>query len=175
MSLSITAIKILNQLADLVHQLQERDYRRSSETLSGATIGQHLRHTLEFFISFQAGYRLGTVNYDKRLHDKVIEPERDAALATIRHAVEFVSDLHDSKTLTLEVGYDLVSDEHICVETNVWRELVYNIEHAVHHMALIKIAVREVASYVSLQHDFGIAASTIRYNMAEVSRPRSLS
>lgn len=175
MSLSITAIKILNQLADLVHQLQERDYRRSSETLSGATIGQHLRHTLEFFISFQAGYRLGTVNYDKRLHDKVIETERDAALATIRHAVEFVSDLHDSKTLTLEVGYDLVSDEHICVETNVWRELVYNIEHAVHHMALIKIAVREVASYVSLQHDFGIAASTIRYNMAEVSRPRSLS
>jgi hypothetical protein len=49
------------------------------------------------------------------------------------------------------------------VETTALRELVYNIEHAVHHMAIMKIGVREIASYIGLSSDFGIAASTIRH------------
>jgi hypothetical protein len=70
--------------------------------------------------------------------------------------------LEDS-SLALEVGYDVSKDEFITIATNYSRELVYNIEHAVHHMALIKIGVREAASYIDLPSDFGIAASTIRY------------
>jgi hypothetical protein len=41
--------------------------------------------------------------------------------------------------------------------------LVYNIEHAVHHMAIMKIGIREVADYINLPDNFGIAVSTLRY------------
>lgn len=153
---------ILSQLTDLVGQIKEQDFSKPSENLSQSTIGQHLRHTLEFFICFENGYELGVVNYDKRAHDKSIENNPFIALASINRIIDFVSTLQE-KDLILEVGYDLAHEEFITIHTTSTRELVYNIEHAVHHMAIMKIGIREIAPYIVLPHDFGIAASTVRY------------
>ena len=163
MNVSQACLQILDQLAHLVHHIEEGDYTKPSEALSKSTIGQHLRHTLEFFICFQNGYDAGVVNYDKRAHDKLIETDKFIALGVIQKVSDFVSSLNENKSLKLEVGYDLSNEEFVTVQTNSLRELVYNIEHAVHHMAIMKIGIREVASYIKLPSDFGIAASTIRH------------
>jgi hypothetical protein len=170
--LSKACILILHQLRDLVHQLHESDFVRPSEALSRSTIGQHLRHTLEFFICLEQGFEQGLINYDKRAHDKIIEADKYLAISTIDRMITFVSGINTNKTLTLEVGYDLEKEDFITIETNALRELIYNIEHAVHHMAIMKIGIREVASYVNLPSDFGIAASTIRYHEAAVQSSR---
>lgn len=153
---------ILSQLTSLIEQIQEKDFSKPVDSLSQSTIGQHLRHTLEFFLCFQQGYQSGVINYDKRSHDKLIESDKYLALATIGRVHDFVRQLEE-KPLYLEAGYDPLQEQFITIQTNVARELVYNIEHAVHHMAIIKIGVREIAPYVTLSKDFGIAASTIRY------------
>lgn len=163
---------ILNQLSDLVEQISEQDYIKPSEALNGSTIGQHLRHTLEFFICFEQGYEQGLVNYDKRLHDKVIETDKFIALATINQIKNFVSSLEADKALKLEVSYNPGLDDFTTIDTTLNRELVYNIEHAVHHMAIIKIGLREVAPYVKLPNHFGIAASTVRYKESVVGISR---
>jgi uncharacterized damage-inducible protein DinB len=163
MNLNLACSHILRQLADLIHQIRPDDFARPVESLSNSTIGQHLRHTLEFFLCFQKGYEHGTVNYDKRAHDKLIESDKFIALSAISQIHDFVDQLQDKK-LALEVGYDLVKEDFETIQTTATRELVYNIEHAVHHMAIIKIGVREVANYITLPHDFGIAASTVRYH-----------
>lgn len=162
MDLTQACANILGQLTDLVKQIRERDFVRPAETLSNSTIGQHLRHTLEFFLCFEKGYGSGIINYDKRAHDKLIESDKFMALGAIERIREFIFALTE-KPLRLEVGYDVDKDNFISIDTTATRELVYNIEHAVHHMAIIKIGVREIASYISLAPDFGIAASTIRY------------
>lgn len=167
MTLSQAAINILGQLADLVEQLDDSDYSRPSQALSRSTIGQHIRHTLEFFLCLESGFVRGVINYDKRSHDKIIESDKSLALAAIERGIQFVSGLPPNLPLTLEVGYDTIRDEYVSVVTNSTRELVYNIEHAVHHMAIIKIGVREIAPYVTLPHDFGIAASTLRFHQTE--------
>jgi len=161
---------ILGQLTDLVTQINEQDFIRPTETLGGSTIGQHIRHTLEFFICFENGYSGGVINYDKRAHDKLIESDKYIALSSINRIREFIPSLTD-KCLTLEVSYDLTNDDFATIETTAMRELVYNIEHAVHHMAIMKIGVREIASYIKLSPDFGIAASTIRYKESNISIP----
>jgi hypothetical protein len=74
--------------------------------------------------------------------------------------------------LKLEVGYDLHNDDFVTIDTNSTRELVYNIEHAVHHMAIMKIGIREIASYVKLPSDFGVAASTVRYKETVIAHQR---
>jgi hypothetical protein len=168
MNISKACIQILNQLATLIREIDERDFIKPSEALSKSTIGQHLRHTLEFFICFEQGFEHGVINYDKRAHDKLIECDKFIALAAIEKILSFVNSLHDNRPLTLEVGYDLRKEEFITVETNATRELVYNIEHAVHHMAIIKIGIREVAPYISLSPDFGVAASTVRHKQSAV-------
>ena len=154
---------ILDQLSDAVRQLSEAEFVKPSITLSGASIGQHLRHTLEFFICLEQGYKQGLINYDKRSHDKMIENDKEIALEVIQRIRSFVTDQTKDKTLMLEVGYDLSSNENVSVQTNYLRELTYNIEHAVHHMAIMKIGINEVAAHIKLPSDFGVAASTIRY------------
>jgi uncharacterized damage-inducible protein DinB len=159
---------ILTQLTDVVTQINEHDFTKPAETLSNSTIGQHIRHTLEFFLCFQQGYNNGVINYDKRAHDKLIESDKFIALSAIERIRSFIGTFTD-KPLKLEVGYELVNDNFVTIETTSTRELVYNIEHAVHHMAIIKIGIREIASYIKLAPDFGIAASTIRYKDSTLS------
>ena len=162
MNLTEACSNILSQLTDLVHQIRETDFVKPAETLSYSTVGQHLRHTLEFFMCFEHGFENGLINYDKRAHDKLIESDKFLALAAIGRITDFITRLAD-KPLKLEVGYDLEQETFLTIDTTATRELVYNIEHAVHHMAIMKIGIKEIAAYVKLSPDFGIAASTIRY------------
>jgi hypothetical protein len=66
-----------------VTQINEHDFTRPAETLSNSTIGQHIRHTLEFFLCLEHGYGNGVVNYDKRAHDKLIESDKYIAISAI--------------------------------------------------------------------------------------------
>ncbi|HCW07216.1 MAG TPA: hypothetical protein DGG95_07620 [Cytophagales bacterium] len=170
----ITAcLSILNQLSDSVRQLTDEQFVKPSKTLSGSSVGQHLRHTLEFFVCLEQGYPKGIINYDNRSHDKMIESDKELALELINRIHSFIAQQKTDKPLLLEVGYDLSSSENVNVQTNYFRELTYNIEHAVHHMAIMKIGIREVAAHVNLPAEFGVASSTIRYrqeNFAEAGK-----
>ncbi len=163
MNLQTSCCGVVSQLSELVNQISEHDFQKPVESLNQATLGQHLRHTLEFFLCLEKGFGTGTVNYDKRSHDKLIESDKYIALAVLNRMQDFVTRHLDNVPLMLEVGYDLNSDASVSIETNYFRELVYNIEHAIHHMAMMKIGIREAAPYVQLPHDFGVAPSTIRY------------
>ena len=171
MNLSKACSYTLSQLADLINQIEEQDFTKPSEALGNSTIGQHLRHTLEFFICFENGFESGLINYDKRAHDKLIESDKFIALATINRIADFINNMQE-RSLRLEVGYDLHSEDYITIDTTATRELVYNIEHAVHHMAIMKIGIREVARYITLPSDFGIAASTVRHKEKTVAAHR---
>jgi hypothetical protein len=168
MNLTRACSNILNQLKDVVEQLDARQFSQPSEALSNSSIGQHLRHTLEFFLCLENGYQSGLINYDKRAHDKTIERDRDVALLVLERIDGFIHIMNLQKTLELEVNYDIEAENNETLPTTGKRELVYNIEHAVHHMALMKIGIREIAPDILLPADFGIAASTIRHHQASV-------
>ena len=74
-----------------------------------------------------------------------------------------LSELNGQQPITLELSYSHTSNDPIRVASNFERELVYNIEHAIHHMALIKIGIKEVAPQLQLPEGFGVANSTIRH------------
>lgn len=166
MQLRLACLEILRQLSAVTMNITPEDFTRSSRVLGGSTVGQHLRHTLEFFLCFEQGYNGGVINYDKRAHDKRIETDKERAIEKLSEIETFIRGLDANKSLLLEVAYTADSTEVVSIETNAMRELVYNIEHAVHHMAIMKIGLRDVAPYVEIPSGFGIATSTIRYNTA---------
>ena len=148
------------QLTASVGQLTDEQYVHQCQTLTGATIGKHVRHVIELFQSLQIGYEHGIVNYDSRKRDIRIENEKQLALSLLN---EIRADLNKKdKDLSLETSYDEDSGEVVFIKTNYNREIVYNLEHAIHHMALIRIGINEVSS-VELPENFGVAPSTIRY------------
>ncbi len=163
MELPKVCSRILSQLADVMRQLEPSDFARPSAALSRATIGQHVRHTLEFFICLENGIASGVVNYDNREHNECMESSKELAQATLERVIQFVADKRTNLPLTLEMGYDRNSEATEKVESNYLRELAYNIEHAVHHMAMIKVGLWDLAPYVKVPSDFGVAASTVRH------------
>ena len=169
MQLLNACFSILNQLEGTIRQLNDKDFSKPSLALGESTIGQHTRHTLEFFLCLEKGFQKGIVNYDKRAHDKLIETDKFVALDAIDQIREFVLSQKQDQSLKLEVGYERDTEDCITIETNYFRELTYNIEHAVHHMAIMKIGLREVAPYVKFASDFGVAISTVRHQESLVT------
>jgi len=163
MELSKAATRILDQLDSLIEELTDKEYTQPLIVLNNATLGQHIRHTLEFFICLQEGLDNDLINYDKRSHDKLIETDRSMAQANISNIKEFLLNQHPNKELTLELLYGEQEDKSNLIKSNFARELAYNIEHGVHHMAIVKIGALALRPTLQLAPDFGVASSTIRY------------
>ena len=148
------------QLTESLEQLSAEQYRQPSKTLFSASIGQHTRHIIELFIELEKGYKSGAVNYEKRKRDYRIETDKIIA-ADLLHKI-YSSLNRPNKELVLESNYDEHSDEVIAVKSNYYREVIYNLEHTVHHMALIRVGIAEVST-IELPEGFGVASSTIKY------------
>lgn len=148
------------QLSGSLEQLNNEQYTYASKILSNATIGQHVRHIIEMFICLEDGYVCGTVNYEKRKRDIKIETEKEFAVSLLKKIYEDLN--KDNKSLILEAAYNDDSGELIQFDTNYYREIAYNLEHTIHHMALIKVGVREVSD-IEIPEGFGVASSTIKY------------
>ncbi len=158
------AIKnIFAQVSQVLHDLSDDEYSKPSDILFNATIGQHVRHIIELFIELNKGYETGVVNYEKRKRDYKIETDRRFAAALLDDIVDSVS--KKDKTLILEAGFSGNSEDTIQLNTNYYRELAYNIEHTIHHMALIRVGLNELSA-VEVDENFGIASATIKYRKA---------
>ncbi len=155
--------KTLDQLEDILYQIQSRDFCRPCLTLGCSTIGQHVRHTLEFFLCLEIGVSSDIINYNKRGHDRKMETDKFLAIKTLGRIRKFVTSHQLDRVLQLEFDDESNSESGQVITTNLHRELAYNIEHAIHHMAIMKIGINEVAPYVRLEENFGVAPSTVRY------------
>ena len=162
MKLKNAAKSILDQLLDFLDQIKPDDYRMSAESL-GASIGQHVRHIAEFYLCLFEGLSSNEINYDNRRRDLRIEEDRNFAYEKIREIKEKVSKISDNPDLKLRLTYGDISEDEITITTNYKRELAYNIEHTIHHLAIIKTAFREICDYVNVPENFGIASSTMRF------------
>jgi len=155
---------ILDQISHVIEQITETDFIKPVKAFNGATIGQHFRHSLEFFQCMMNGYADGLVSYDKRKHDKNIESNKILALDVINKIKLFINHCDVNKVIDLQVSYDPNSEVEVIIPSNMAREITYNIEHVVHHMALVKIGINEVSPYVTLPPEFGVAISTLKYH-----------
>src|SRR5882724_5377742 len=150
--------QVFVQLSDSIEQLTNEQYTTKIHLLSNATIGQHMRHIVELFLCLEKGYETGLVNYEKRERDINIETNKDFANSLLKKIFKNLS--KENKQLLLETGYDEYSNQTIRISSNYYREIVYNLEHTVHHMALIRIGINAIADF-SLPESYGVAGSTV--------------
>ncbi|MBF02453.1 MAG: hypothetical protein CMP76_04065 [Flavobacterium sp.] len=145
------------EISILLDQLDNPKYTFCNPELSEATIGEHIRHIIEMYQCLISDYEFGTINYDKRKRNLAIQNSIEEAKLAINIILETIT--LPNKELFLEDG---LQEANFRVQTNYFRELLYNLEHSIHHQALIKVAVLKYKE-VSLPENFGIAKSTIEY------------
>lgn len=152
--------KLLEQLNQLLARLDDHAYSQPIDILSHASIGQHTRHVIEFFTALERGYETGHVNYDLRKRDKQIETDRGHATNMLSGIIDGID--KEDKDLSLVTDFNPSAEVSYRINTNYARELVYNLEHVVHHMAIMRIGVQAVST-LKLPEDFGVALSTLRH------------
>ena len=148
------------QLSATLENLSVEQYAKPRGQLFGNTIGQHVRHIIELFQCLENGYSAGLVNYEKRKRDLAIETDPVLACSQLKDIYGRLN--RPNKELQLEASYDEHLTDYVLIRTNYEREIAYNLEHTIHHMALIRVGVTEVSTIV-VPDEFGVASSTIKY------------
>jgi len=152
--------QVFVQLSQTLSELNDDEYRQPSKVLLNATIGQHVRHIIELFQCLEKGYNDGIVNYEKRKRDYQIETDKDLATLLLKEIYQNIE--RSNREIFLEAEDYCGSTEIVSIPSNYYRELAYNLEHTIHHMALIRVGINEVSS-VRLPEEFGVAYSTVKY------------
>jgi len=160
MQLQKAAHPIFVQLIDSVKQLSDDQYCQPCSSLSGNRVGQHVRHIIELFQSLEKGYSVGHVNYERRNRDPEIEMNRELACELLKAIFERLE--RENKDLVLMANFNEHSDQYLEIGTNYYREIAYNLEHAIHHMALMRVGITEISN-IRLSKNFGMAVSTIKH------------
>jgi hypothetical protein len=148
------------QLSESLNQLSNEEYMKPSKVLLNATIGQHVRHIIELFQCLENGYDDGVVNYEKRKRDYQIESNKELACSLLKDIYQSIE--RSNKEIMLETEDYCDTMQLVSIPSNYYRELAYNLEHTIHHMALIRVGINEVSSVV-LPEEFGVAYSTVKY------------
>ncbi|OIN57499.1 DinB family protein [Arsenicibacter rosenii] len=163
MSIKSSSSDIFRQLTGLLHQLSNSEYAQPLVVLSGNTIGKHVRHILEFFDILVVGAQTGAINYDTRQRDMRLETDIAEALERMYLLDRSIHRMNLYHPLTLEGDLSADGGNQIQIPSTFARELLYNIEHAIHHMALIQVAVKDSFYHIVLPPHFGVAYSTVHH------------
>lgn len=150
----------LQLLNKLLTELTDEQYNKKIPHLGNSSIGGHTRHVIELLQCAIDGYHTGQVDYINRKRNLLLETDRlfaQSALQQLDGSIKI-----PDRQLNLVVDPIENAIELLKVTTTYYREVVYNTEHTIHHLALIKVAIIEMKLDI-IDNDFGIAYSTIKY------------
>lgn len=160
----------LGHIQSFLEHIPEQAFSQPLNIFNQSSIGQHTRHVIEFLqcLIHQCQCEDRVINYEKRQRDKAIEEVPAQAMAAIQEVVKALESETLPQNLILETQYGSHLPVHR-VETTLEREIIYNIEHAIHHLAMIRIGLQVVAPDLDIPRGFGVAPSTIRYRKPQDS------
>ncbi len=154
----------LQSLGNLILLLNEKQYIQKIEHLGNASIGSHTRHIIELLQCAVDGYYTGSVDYINRTRNLLLETDIELAYVTLQQLINNIRNDDAQLKMNVEHTGDETGQK---VFTTYYREIVYNTEHTIHHLALIKVALIEMKLCI-VDKNFGMTSSTIKYKM-EVS------
>jgi hypothetical protein len=155
----IQLVEQLKSLNNLLILLNDRQYTQANSFLGNASIGGHTRHIIELLKCATDGYISGKVDYVNRLRNLSLEQDRFLAMGELESLQSLI--IKKDKSLMLVTETDEMNSTDF-VHTSYFRELVYNAEHTIHHLALIRVGLREMKLDI-VGEEFGVAYSTIKY------------
>jgi hypothetical protein len=161
--LHTTTVSLFTQIEQSLAFITNEEYTANNQILSNVTLGQHLRHIIELFQEMLSGLENGTINYENRKRDYTIECDKNFATKCLAEILKKLPS--ENKASQLVTDYGQQYNDTIVITTSYYREWIYNIEHTIHHMALMRIVLENNLG-VSLPTEYGVAASTIKYRSA---------
>jgi len=155
---------ITQQITNLLSQITPDLYAKPIELFDGSSIGKHCRHILDFYSCLQKGAQDQAIDYSARIRNSVYETEPQAARKAFLETLETLENIQDQQAL--QVISDFTAEENTkraAYPSSFGRECAFIYDHAVHHLAIIKMGLKVLAPELIPGPTFGIAPSTLKH------------
>ncbi len=135
-------------------------------------IGRHIRHITDHYLAFvkavdelkpNLGNKKIKIDYNLRNRESTIETSPLAAQACLKTLKLSLSSLNFDLLSAVEVSSEIncFHTQNHLFSSNLERELLYLINHTIHHLAYIALLAKNTE--ISLPSSIGIAPSTLSY------------
>lgn len=134
-------------------------------------IGPHLRHCYEHLSALRDGLGGGSVNYDARERNPILERDPAALTTAMADITAWLDSLDphllDQPLRTHQIPH--VDAEPTVSASSLRRELLFVTSHTIHHLALVSMLAQ--LHGIALPENLGVAYSTTAYEREKAARP----
>ena len=159
------AQQLINQIIQTIEIVTIEDYDKPLAIYNDSTIGGHFRHIYDFFNCIVIQANSTKIDYCNRCRDPRIESDRAYAIAKFIDLGVTLTSLDEDARIVVHADFELASGVRPTVKTTIGREVMYAYDHAVHHLAIVKIGIKSIIPDVEIPQGLGVAASTIRHQL----------
>ncbi|MBU6340597.1 MAG: hypothetical protein KGS48_03805 [Bacteroidetes bacterium] len=150
---------IVRQINELLYQFDSDSYARPLPAFDGGTIGQHFRHILEFFQRLEHAKDAPWVDYAARNRNPLYETDAQLTAAAFEN---FATQLHLFNIQNpILIKAEFLDADRPEFDSSMGRELLFAYDHAIHHLAIIKIGLRMYFPEISIENTLGVSPSTL--------------
>lgn len=153
-------LAVVQQINLVLEQMEPHEYRQQLTEFEGSTLGQHFRHILEFFQCLEQGIHQGTIDYAARERNLLYEDNPRLTAAAFSAFADALSLFRSSDAVDIRAEFG--GQERPSYTSTVGRELMFVYDHAIHHLAIIKIGLRCQFPHIRSDKDLGVSPSTIK-------------
>ncbi len=155
---------IIGQMIDLLEKINPEKYRTPLSLFNGSSIGQHFRHVLEFYTCLCNGQQDGKIDYASRERDILAENNPSYTAEVFKKVLQKVSLLREAQSAVVVADFSTDQDvQRPLVQTTIGRELMYTYDHAIHHLAMIKMGLKLICPEMEINKNIGVAPSTVKH------------
>lgn len=165
----IAAQEMAEQIISLLTQIDKGDYCHPLPLFDGATLGQHFRHIFDFYDCFVKGLPGFELDYAARERNPMIERDPTFAHEAFSHLLPAMEGLDENKRMLVKAQVDSAGSPagSTLVHSSVGRELMFIHDHAIHHLAIIKIGWKWLSPQADLDENLGVAPSTLAFRKGQ--------
>lgn len=153
----------LEQLNDILVELEQMPGQLADSVYREANVGQHIRHVFDHMLAIKLAVEEGVVDYDKRDRGNEVETDRLMAsqqLSLLRLWIQ--TEDFDDRRVSVASEIDCANTKRMHFDSNLNREILYVINHTIHHAAHIKLVLAQFG--INLPAHIGVAPGTASFN-----------
>ena len=160
---------IFHQISNLLKNVDEPAYVQPLVLFDGATLGQHFRHIFDFYHCLIRGVEKGIIDYSDRERDPAIEQDPHQALRAFEGIGPMLDGMKESILVQVRADFsDWGNAPRPILSSSIGRELMFAHDHALHHLAIIRIGLQTAFPHLGFPKNLGLSPATVKHRKGGV-------
>lgn len=155
---------ITAQITNLLNGLPPETYAAPIHIFDGSSIGQHCRHIYEFYLCLAKIPEGDILDYSARSRDPVLENDPLRIRKAFQRVLPKLAKLDEYQSIRVKGDFSADPLAHRPeFPSTIGREMTFVYDHAVHHLAMVRIGLKAMAPDFEMEEGLGLAPSTIKH------------